>query len=69
MKKLLLLAMTMLMAVMLVAGCGSDGPKKMVVGLDDNFRRWASATRKMKLSATISTWHVKPANAQGWKLI
>ena len=37
MKKLLLLAMTMLMAVMLVAGCGSDGPKKMVVGLDDNF--------------------------------
>lgn len=28
MKKLLLLAMTMLMAVMLVAGCGSDGPKK-----------------------------------------
>ena len=37
MKKLLLLAMTMLMAVMLVAGCGSDGPKKMVVGHDDNF--------------------------------
>lgn len=28
MKKFLLLAMTMLMAVMLVAGCGSDGPKK-----------------------------------------
>lgn len=37
MKKFLLLAMTLLMALSLVAGCGSDGPKKMVIGLDDNF--------------------------------
>ena len=37
MKKLLVLAMTLITALCLVAGCGSDGPKKMVVGLDDNF--------------------------------
>lgn len=37
MKKLLTLVMTLIMAVMMVAGCGSDGPKKMVIGLDDNF--------------------------------
>ena len=37
MKKFLLLAMTLLMALSLVAGCGSDSPKKMVIGLDDNF--------------------------------
>lgn len=37
MKKLLVLAMTLLTALCLVAGCGSDGPKKMVIGLDDNF--------------------------------
>lgn len=37
MKKFLLLAMTLLMALSLVAGCGSEGPKKMVIGLDDNF--------------------------------
>lgn len=37
MKKLLLLLMSMLMLLMLVAGCGSSEPKKVVVGLDDNF--------------------------------
>jgi polar amino acid transport system substrate-binding protein len=37
MKKFLLLAMTLLKALSLVAGCGSDSPKKMVIGLDDNF--------------------------------
>ena len=38
MKKLLVMMMTLIMAVMMVAGCGgSDGPKKMVIGLDDNF--------------------------------
>lgn len=37
MKKLLLVMMSLMMMVMLTAGCGSDGPKKMVIGLDDNF--------------------------------
>lgn len=37
MKKLLVLAMALITALCLVAGCGSDGPKKMVIGLDDNF--------------------------------
>lgn len=36
MKKLMLLVMSLLM-ILAVAGCGSSGPKKMVVGLDDNF--------------------------------
>ena len=33
MKKFLLLAMTLLMALSLVAGCGSDVLKKLVIGL------------------------------------
>lgn len=37
MKKLFMIMMGLLMMVMLAAGCGNDGPKKMVVGLDDNF--------------------------------
>lgn len=37
MKKLLALVMGLMMMLMMVAGCGSDGPKKMVIGLDDNF--------------------------------
>ena len=69
MKKLLLLAMTMLMAVMLVAGCGSDGPKKMVVGLDDNFAPMGFRNEKNEIVGyDIDMAHVKPANAQGWKL-
>lgn len=46
MKKFLLLAMTLLMALSLVAGCGSDGPKKMVIGLDDNFAPMGLPQRK-----------------------
>lgn len=37
MKKLLTIITSLLMLVMLAAGCGNDGPKKMVIGLDDNF--------------------------------
>lgn len=37
MKKLLAVVMGMMMMLMMVTGCGSDGPKKMVIGLDDNF--------------------------------
>ncbi len=37
MKKVLALVMGMMIMIMMVAGCGSDGPKKMVIGLDDNF--------------------------------
>ena len=37
MKKILMLALMLVTALCLVAGCGNDGPKKMVVGLDDNF--------------------------------
>lgn len=37
MKKLLLVLVSLMMMVMLVAGCGSNEPKKMVIGLDDNF--------------------------------
>ena len=37
MKKLVALVMGLMMMLMMVAGCGSDGPKKMVIGLDDNF--------------------------------
>ena len=36
MKKLLMLFMSVLL-VLAVAGCGSDGSKKIVIGLDDNF--------------------------------
>ena len=37
MKKLLLVLASLMMMVMLVAGCGGNEPKKMVIGLDDNF--------------------------------
>ena len=37
MKKLVALVMGLMMMLMMVAGCGNDGPKKMVIGLDDNF--------------------------------
>ncbi len=37
MKKLLVILMGIMMMVMMAAGCGNDGPKKMVIGLDDNF--------------------------------
>lgn len=37
MKKLVALVMGLMMMLMMVAGCGSDGPKKMLIGLDDNF--------------------------------
>ena len=37
MKKLVLLIMTLAMAALMITGCGSSGPKKIVVGLDDNF--------------------------------
>ncbi len=36
MKKLLLVMLDMITVLMLVAGC-SSGPKKMVIGPDDNF--------------------------------
>lgn len=36
MKKLLALVLTVL-TVLALAGCGGSGPKKMVIGLDDNF--------------------------------
>jgi len=36
MKKIMLLIMSLLVMAM-VAGCGGSGPKKMVIGLDDNF--------------------------------
>ena len=36
MKKLLFLVMSV-MVILALAGCGNSGPKKMVVGLDDNF--------------------------------
>ena len=37
MRKLLLVLMSLFTVLMLAAGCGSDEPKKMVIGLDDNF--------------------------------
>ena len=30
-------SMGLMMMIMMVAGCGSSGPKKIVIGLDDNF--------------------------------
>ena len=36
MKKICLVLFSVLM-MLLVVGCGSSGPKKMVIGLDDNF--------------------------------
>ena len=66
MKKLLVLAMTLITALCLVAGCGSDGPKKMVVGLDDNFAPMGFRNEKNEIVTLI--WHAKPANAQGLML-
>ena len=40
MKKLLVLAMTLITALCLVAGCGSDGPKKMVVAATARKKWW-----------------------------
>lgn len=37
MKKLLMMLTSLMLLLMLAAGCGNDGPKKMVIGLDDNF--------------------------------
>lgn len=37
MKKIIGILVAVLMAALLVAGCGSTAPKKIVVGLDDNF--------------------------------
>ena len=50
MKKFLLLAMTLLMALSLVAGCGSDSPKKMVIVLMTILRRWASVMKRTRSS-------------------
>ena len=58
MKKFLLLAMTLLMALSLVAGCGSDSPKKMVIGLDDNFA---------PMGKIVITSLKKPASVLVWK--
>ena len=37
MKKILLAMMSLLMVAMMAVGCGNDAPKKVVIGLDDNF--------------------------------
>lgn len=37
MKKLLLVMVTVLVAAVLLVGCGGSQPKKLVIGLDDNF--------------------------------
>lgn len=37
MKRFLLIALTVLLAALLLVGCGGSQPKKIVVGLDDNF--------------------------------
>lgn len=37
MKRLLVVFMSLMMMLLLVTGCGNDSPKKMVIGLDDNF--------------------------------
>lgn len=37
MKKILLVAMMLVVALTMVAGCGSNAAQKMVIGLDDNF--------------------------------
>ena len=68
MKKLLLLAMTMLMAVMLVAGCGSDGPKKMVVGLDDNFAPMGFRNEKNEIVGYDIDMAREACKRAGWKL-
>ena len=66
MKKFLLLAMTLLMALSLVAGCGSDSPKKMVIVLmticADGFRN-----ERTRSSVMISTSLKKPASVLVWK--
>ena len=67
MKKFLLLAMTLLMALSLVAGCGSSGPKKMVIGLDDNFAPMGFRNEKNEIVGLISIWPKKPANVPAWK--
>ena len=67
MKKFLLLAMTLLMALSLVAGCGSDSPKKMVIGLDDNFAPMGSVMKRTRSSVMISTSLKKPASVLVWK--
>ena len=38
MKKLVALVMGLMMMLMMVAGCGSDGPKKMDIGLNHRVR-------------------------------
>ena len=63
MKKFLLLAMTLLMALSLVAGCGSDSPKKMVIGLDDNFAPMGFRNEKNEISTSLK----KPASVLVWK--
>ena len=67
MKKFLLLAMTLLMALSLVAGCGSDSPKKMVIGLDDNFAPMGFVMKRTRSSVMISTSLKKPASVLVWK--
>ena len=37
MKKIVLWMMTLMLTLVMVAGCGDNKPKKMVIGLDDNF--------------------------------
>ena len=67
MKKFLLLAMTLLIALSLVAGCGSDSPKKMVIVLMTILRRWASVMKRTRSSVMISTSLKKPASVLVWK--
>ena len=51
MKKIALLILSLLLMVAMVAGCGKSGPKKMVIGLDDNFAPMVDG-----LVAVIALW-------------
>lgn len=68
MKKLCFMILSVLL-LLVVAGCGDNGPKKMVIGLDDNFAPMGFRNEKMKLSALILTWQEKPVNALAWKFL
>lgn len=49
MKRLLLVLMSLMMMLLLVTGCGNDSPKKMVIGLDDNFAPMGYRNEKNEL--------------------
>ncbi len=66
MKKICLVLFSIMMMLMVV-GCGNSGPKKMVIGLDDNFAPMGFRNEKNEIVKPID-WSAKEAELNGKRI-